>query len=150
MTDKPKLPRSEDGAYAGDMSPGEAWARLEADAKAVLIDVRTDAEFGYVGRPDLSKLGHEITLVQWVTFPDNGKNAGFVDEVAATGVTPENTIMFLCRSGVRSRYAAAAMTAAGYGDCHNVLEGFEGDKDPSGHRGTIGGWKVAGLPWVQG
>ena len=28
-------------------------------------------------------------------------------------------------------------------------KGFEGDKDGTGHRGTLGGWKAAGLPWVQ-
>ena len=145
-----ELPKSENGDYAGDMTPSEAWARLKNDANAVLIDVRTDAEFGYVGRPDLATLNREMAIVSWCFFPGNTANANFVADVAATGVTSETTIMFLCRSGVRSRHAAAAMTAAGYGDCHNVLEGFEGDKDTDGHRGTTGGWKHAGLPWAQG
>jgi rhodanese-related sulfurtransferase len=58
--------------------------------------------------------------------------------------------MFLCRSGARSHSAAEAATRAGWRECYNVLEGFEGDKDAAHHRGTVGGWKKAGLPWIQG
>lgn len=144
------LPSSENGDYAGDVTPKDAWERLRNDPDTVLIDVRTDAEFNYVGRPDLSALGKDLALVSWCLFPGNEINASFVDDVAATGVGPETAILFLCRSGVRSRHTAAAMTAAGYPNCFNVLEGFEGDKDADGHRGTIGGWKFAGLPWAQG
>ena len=145
-----EAPKAEDGAYAGDVTPQEAWERLQADAATVLIDVRTDPEFNYVGRPDLSGIGKDVALVNWVTFPGNDRNPSFVNDVKALGVTADQTILFLCRSGVRSRYTAAVMTDAGYPQCYNVLEGFEGDKDAAGHRGTIGGWKVAGLPWVQG
>lgn len=144
------LPSAEDGAYAGDVTPAEAWSRLEADAGTVLIDVRTDAEFNYVGRPDLASIGKDVALVSWVDFPAGARNPDFVEEVKDLGVTPDQTILFLCRSGVRSRHTAAVMTQAGYPNCYNVLEGFEGDKDASGHRGTVGGWKVAGLPWKQG
>ena len=144
------LPRAEDGAYAGDVSPQEAWAWLQSEADMVLIDVRTDAEFNCVGRPDLSSIGKDVALVMWVRFPDGAPNPDFVDQVKATGVTPAQKVLFLCRSGVRSRHTAAAMAEAGYPHCFNVLEGFEGDKDADGHRGTVGGWKVAGLPWAQG
>jgi rhodanese-related sulfurtransferase len=61
----------------------------------------------------------------------------------------EAPILFICRSGGRSRAAAAALTAAGYRRCYNVAEGFEGNPDPERHRGKTGGWKAAGLPWVQ-
>jgi rhodanese-related sulfurtransferase len=57
--------------------------------------------------------------------------------------------MFLCRSGVRSHYAADAVTRAGWREAYNVLEGFEGDKDTQHHRNSVGGWRKAGLPWVQ-
>ena len=57
--------------------------------------------------------------------------------------------MFMCRSGARSHAAAAAAKQLGYTEAYNVLEGFEGDKDPLGHRNTVGGWRKAGLPWVQ-
>lgn len=147
---KPKPPKAEDGAYAGDLTPGETWEALSRDSAAVLVDVRTDAEFSYVGVPDLSTLGKETKFVSWVTFPKNERNPDFLDQLAAAAPDKAARVMFLCRSGVRSRFAAAAATDAGYRDCHNILEGFEGDKDPAGHRGTIGGWKVAGLPWTQG
>ncbi len=145
-----EAPKSEDGAYAGDVTPHEAWELLKSEPETVLIDVRTDAEFNYVGRPDISAIGKDVGLVMWVSFPAGERNPNFVDEVKATGVTPDQKILFLCRSGVRSRFTAEVMTQAGYPQCYNVLEGFEGDKDPDGHRGTTGGWKVAGLPWVQG
>ena len=147
MTD---LPTPKDGDYAGDVTPSEAWEMLKSEPDTVLIDVRTDAEYNYVGRPDLSSLGKYVALVMWVRFPDNARNLDFVANVKAMGMTPNQKLLFLCRSGVRSRHTAAAMTDAGFANCFNVLEGFEGDKDADGHRGTIGGWKVAGLPWVQG
>ena len=59
-------------------------------------------------------------------------------------------VMFMCRSGARSHGAAIAATQAGYPNSFNVLEGFEGDKDSNGHRSSVGGWRKAGLPWVQG
>lgn len=144
-----EVPEAEEGSYAGDVTPKEAWDWLQAEPSTVLIDVRTDSEFNYVGRPDLSSIGKEVSLVNWVTFPNNDRNSNFVVDVKKLGVTPEQTILFLCRSGVRSRYTAAMLTEAGYPNCFNVLEGFEGDKDAVGHRGTISGWKVAGLPWQQ-
>ena len=144
------LPTSEDSDYAGDVTPTKAWELLKSEPGTVLIDVRTDAEFNYVGRPDLSSLGKYVALVMWVRFPDNAQNLDFVANVKSMGVKPDQKLLFLCRSGVRSRYTAAAMTDAGFPYCFNILEGFEGDKDEDGHRGTIGGWKVEGLPWLQG
>ena len=144
------LPTAKDGDYAGDVTPSEAWEMLKSEPDTVLIDVRTDAEYNYVGRPDLSSLGKYVALVMWVRFPDNVRNLDFVANVKAMGLTPNQKLLFLCRSGVRSRHTAAAMTDAGFANCFNVLKGFEGDKDADGHRGTIGGWKVAGLPWTQG
>ncbi|MEM9683138.1 MAG: rhodanese-like domain-containing protein [Pseudomonadota bacterium] len=136
--------------YAGDILPKEAWEMLRNDETACLIDVRTDAEWRYVGLPDLGELGKKTYCICWQLFPDNRLNEGFTEQVAAGGVKPHQTVLLLCRSGVRSMHAAIALTAAGFERCYNVAEGFEGDKDPSGHRGTVGGWKVAGLPWGQG
>ena len=95
-------------------------------------------------------MGKPTHCVCWQIFPDNKVNDRFVDEVKAQGVRPDQTLLLLCRSGQRSRSAAIALTAAGFKCCYNIAEGFEGDKDASGHRGTVGGWKVAGLPWGQG
>ncbi len=138
-----------------DEVPAKAtWERLGADAKAVLIDVRTRAEWAFVGLPDLSTVGRKPVLVEWLTFPDNRANAEFVaqlaDALAGLGADKDTELYFLCRSGGRSLQAAKAMAMAGFRRCHNVTEGFEGPLDPRRHRGTQIGWKAAGLPWAQG
>ncbi len=131
--------------YRGDVTPSEAFARLQADPNAVLIDVRTDAEWAYVGVPAVEGL----RKVCWQTFPDMQRNPEFVAQVEAAGVTRDQELYLICRSGARSASAASLLTEAGFANCYNVAEGFEGDKDADGHRGRTGGWKVAGLPWVQ-
>ncbi len=77
------------------------------------------------------------------------KNSEFVSEEANRNLHRDARLLFLCRSGVRSKAAAAAMTRAGYSNCFNVSEGFEGDRDSEKHRSQVGGWKKAGLPWAQ-
>lgn len=138
-----------DSSYAGDISPREAWQILSEDVGAALIDVRTDAEWRYVGLPDLSPLGKTTHCVAWQVFPDMRHNAGFVAEVQDCGLGRARTLLLICRSGQRSRDAAITLTAAGYQRCYNVADGFEGQRDGEGHRGTAGGWKVSGLPWGQ-
>jgi rhodanese-related sulfurtransferase len=135
--------------YAGDISPDTAWEVLTDDPSAVLIDVRTDAEWKYVGVPDLRELGKEPVLIPWKHFPEMNLNEDFSEEVAKAGVSRDDTLLLLCRSGQRSAAAAATLTARGCRRCYNSAEGFEGDKDDDGHRGTHGGWKARGLPWVQ-
>jgi rhodanese-related sulfurtransferase len=139
---------SEDG-YAGDVSPKQAWDMLEAEADAVLVDVRTSAEWAYVGITDLSSLDKEQVNVSWQLYPTGDVNEKFADEIAAAAIRPDQPVLFLCRSGVRSMHAAVAMTERGYQRCYNIAEGFEGGHDAIGHRGSVGGWKVAGLPWRQ-
>ena len=136
-------------SYAGDVTPAEAWEALSADPAAVLVDVRTSAEWSYVGLPDLRALGKDVVLVEWQTYPTGAVNADFVAELSAAGVDEQAPVYFICRSGVRSVAAAEAATAAGWSRSHNVSEGFEGPHDAERHR-TVSGWKVAGLPWVQG
>lgn len=136
--------------YAGDLRPAEAWALLEQDPKAVLVDVRTAPEWGFVGVPRLDGLGKETLCVSWQAYPSMARNDDFVAEVAGKGVGKGQPVLLLCRSGARSRAAAIALTAAGFGPCYNIAEGFEGDRDGELHRGSVGGWKVAGLPWAQG
>ena len=136
--------------YAGDLRPAEAWALLEKDPKAVLVDVRTAPEWGFVGVPRLDGIGKETLCVSWQAYPDMARNEDFAGAVAAKGVGKDQPVLLLCRSGARSRAAAIALTAAGFGPCYNVAEGFEGDRDGDLHRGRVGGWKVAGLPWAQG
>ncbi len=137
-----------------DVSVDETWARLKADPTSVLIDVRTRAEWAFVGLPDLNDLGKRVVTIEWQTFPDNRVDAEFDQRLTtaleAAGVKKDDEVFFLCRSGGRSRMAAEVMTAAGYQRCRNVAEGFEGPLDPNRQRGRVAGWKAAGLPWVQG
>lgn len=137
-----------------DVSVTEVWKRLVSDARSVLIDVRTRAEWAYVGLPDLSGIGKQVIMVEWQTFPDNRIDPGFVanltEALGAAGVEKSAELLFICRSGGRSRMAAVVMAEAGYACCRNVAEGFEGPLDAARHRGRTSGWKVAGLPWVQG
>lgn len=132
----------------------ETWARLKRDADAVLIDVRTIAEWAYVGLPDLSSVNKRPVLVEWQTFPDDRLNIAFVDRVAEAlgpiSANKDTELFFICRSGSRSLKAARAMAAAGYARCWNVADGFEGPLDTDRHRGRLSGWKAKGLPWVQG
>jgi rhodanese-related sulfurtransferase len=138
------------GEYAGDLSPEDTWELLQRDAKAVLIDVRTDAEFAYVGGPDPAAVKNPFHKISWVVFPAMDRNPHFEDAVRDAVPDKDTPIAFLCRSGVRSASAAKAMTALNYTHCYNIAEGFEGDKNADNHRGTVNGWKVRGLPWVQG
>ncbi|MCY4499679.1 MAG: rhodanese-like domain-containing protein [Rhodospirillaceae bacterium] len=136
-------------SFAGDIPVEEAWAVLRDEPDATLIDVRTDAEWSYVGVPDLTGLGKHPLLVSWQRFPDMAINAEFIEMLHRAGLSLDAANLFICRSGARSRAAALAMTAEGFSRCYNVAEGFEGDKDASQHRGTTGGWKAVGLPWIQ-
>jgi rhodanese-related sulfurtransferase len=127
--------------YAGAVTPPEAWALQKAGA-AQLVDVRTAAEFEYVGRvPD-------TPLVEWRKLGDPGANPAFLEQLAAVA-KPETPVMFLCRSGARSHNAAMLATRAGYREAFNILEGFEGELDGERHRGQQGGWRHHKLPWIQ-
>jgi rhodanese-related sulfurtransferase len=135
--------------YAGDVTSAEAWKILSENERAVLVDVRTREEWMFVGVPDTRPAGRETVFVSWQRLPTMEVNAAFADEVGAAGVVPDQTVLLLCRSGARSRAAAVSLTARGFRVCFNVSDGFEGGHDQDGHRGTVAGWKVAGLPWRQ-
>ena len=140
-------------AGVDDVAVHEAWGKIQADEHAILIDVRTRAEWSFVGVPDLGSLGRKLILIEWQTFPDGRVRSDFVSELSKaleqSGASKTSDLYFLCRSGARSRSAAEAMAAAGYVRCHNVAEGFEGPLDPGRQRGKAKGWKAEGLPWVQ-
>jgi len=126
-----------------------AWAALEHDAEAHLVDCRTDAEWQYVGVPDLRRAGKQAILVSWQYFPSGNVNRSFVAELSDAGLRPQHKIYFICRSGVRSLAAAHEALAAGFTQVFNVADGFEGPHDAEGHRGMLAGWKADGLPWRQ-
>ncbi|HWA68638.1 MAG TPA: rhodanese-like domain-containing protein [Rhizomicrobium sp.] len=137
--------------YAGDISAAEAWDRLKSDPKAQMVDVRTVAEWNFVGTPDLAPLGRRVHCVEWQSFPSGAPNPGFVDQASqALGADKAQAVLLICRSGARSRAAAIALAKAGFEKAFNVAGGFEGDPDDQGHRGNSNGWKASGLPWRQG
>lgn len=131
--------------YAGAVTPAEAWALLQADPGARLVDVRSRAEWEFVGRVP------GAVEIEWKSWPGMVPNPGFLEALRQSlAEAGEPRLLFMCRSGARSHDAAVAATAAGLGECFNVLEGFEGDRDAHLHRNTVGGWRAAGLPWSQG
>jgi rhodanese-related sulfurtransferase len=139
------------GAYAGDVTPQQAWSVLASNPDAVLVDVRTQIEWTLIGKPDLSQISREPVYLQWVTM--QGPNPNFVSELQAaleTRKVPKDApVYFLCQSGGRSKIAAIQGTGLGYTACYNIAEGFEGALDEHKHRNSVSGWKVAGLPWTQ-
>jgi rhodanese-related sulfurtransferase len=127
--------------YAGALTPSEAW-QLKSDGAAALVDVRTFAEWEFVGRvPD-------SMLIEWRRLGDSQPGGAFLQHLHGN-VDPEEAVLFLCRSGVRSHHAAQAAAAAGFARAYNILEGFEGDLDDARHRGNTNGWRFHGLPWIQ-
>ncbi len=148
MPGPPRCVKLADVNYAGDITSKEAWELLAGDAEGVLVDCRTQAEWRFVGVPDVSVLGREVVFVEWNAF-DGSRNERFVEDLIAAGVTPgQRPVVFLCRSGNRSVGAAEAATAAGIAPSYNVSDGFEGHLDENNHRGVTG-WRAAGLPWTQ-
>ncbi|HEY5082835.1 MAG TPA: rhodanese-like domain-containing protein [Bauldia sp.] len=141
------------GAYAGDIDVRTAWADLANKAEATLIDVRTKAEWSYVGVPVLASIGKATVFVEWDDFATGALVPDFIGrlkaELARHGVREDAPLYFICRSGNRSRQAAVAATAAGYSQAFNVAHGFEGRLDGERHRATGDSWKGEGLPWVQ-
>jgi rhodanese-related sulfurtransferase len=131
--------------YAGAVTPAEAYALLQADPKVKLVDVRTNAERDWVGRVAIPESQHKA--VQWVMYPGGVPNPDFGSQLQAQA-DKDDVLLFLCRSGVRSRHGARVATELGFQNAFDILEGFEGDKDAQGHRKTVGGWCKAGLPWV--
>lgn len=130
--------------YAGAVTPPEAYAILRAAPNARLVDVRTQAEWDWVGQvPGALK-------IEWNTYPAGQRNPQFASQLQALAEEKNAPLLFICRSGARSHAAAIAAAELGYTAAMNVLEGFEGDKDSEGHRNRVNGWRYHGLPWKQG
>lgn len=139
--------------YAGDVGVSETWKRLAEENDSLLIDVRTTAEWNFVGMPDLSSIGKSVILEEWQTYPSMQVNDSFAESVKRAvediGGGLQTELYFLCRSGVRSMAAASAVTGIGFDKCFNVKGGFEGPHNEEKHRGQIDGWKAKELPWIQ-
>jgi len=138
-----KRAKDMDLPYEGALLPVEAYEILQSAPGARLVDVRTRAEQDWVGRiPDAVE-------IEWSSYPGMKANPNFIAQLEQA-VSPESLLLFICRSGHRSHAAAALATRSGFGDCYNVLEGFQGDPDDDKQRDTRGGWRKARLPWEQG
>jgi len=135
--------------YAGDVEPKTAWKILSEHKDAILIDVRTRAEWSFVGVADLAGVGKKPAMIEWQMLPTMQPNTDFVSALSGGVANKDAPLLFLCRSGARSAAAAKAMTAAGYTTCLNVSDGFEGPLNGEAKRGTSQGWKASGLPWRQ-
>ena len=153
-TDAPQILGDPPGDYAGDVGPREAWRQLQHDPSAQLVDVRSAAEWTFVGVPDLAALNKTVVAVEWQIFPGMHRNEDFADQMKAQLAQADDAgtarLYFLCRSGGRSLAAARLAAQHGMTRAYNIAGGFEGDKDSDGHRGRINGWKADGLAWVQG
>jgi len=132
-----------------DVSPRAAWQELAHDPDAMLVDVRTDAEWTFVGVPDLDPLGKQLVLIPWQVYPSMQPNGAFTEQLRRAGASPASKLYFICRSGARSLAAGQAAQAAGFPNAYNVADGFEGPVGSDGHRGQVAGWKADGLPWMQ-
>ena len=147
------MTKTRDGGYGGDISAIDAFEMLKKDTAAILVDVRTKAEWAFVGAPDLSSLNKEPVFIEWQEYPSMQVNPQFEERLHAAiddhGGNASTPLLFLCRSGARSQAAAKVMTAAGQSQCLNIAGGFEGGHDASRRRGAVQGWKAGGLPWAQ-
>ncbi len=130
-----------------DVAPKQVWEALASHPAAKLVDVRTDFEWAQVGMPDLGGVGKHPVLLSWQVAPTMQVNPDFVDALREAGVTADDHVYFLCRSGVRSAAAAQAARAAGFPHVYNIADGFEGPPDAQGARGHVAGWQADGLPW---
>lgn len=133
------------------VSPEEAWEIIQKEPRAVLVDVRSDMEFLFVGHPK------GAIHIPWIDYPDWKLNPHFVTEVRKLvlgGICSESVntgapVLLICRSGKRSLEAGITLIKEGFCEVYNIRDGFEGELDENHHRGTLGGWRSAGLPWEQ-
>lgn len=139
--------------YAGDVSVEECWQALETESSSHLVDVRTIPEWQFVGVPDLRSVGKVVSFIEWQRYPDMAVNEHFCSSLSVRleqlGVTADDSIFMLCRSGARSRAAAQSLTSHGFSKVFNVATGFQGDIDANGHRSAKNGWVFEGYPWIQ-
>ena len=128
-----------------ELTAREAWERLRADERVVLLDVRSEPEWDFVGVP----LADNYHQVCWRHYPEMRVNPDFLVEVEASGIDRDAPVLLLCKSGVRSREAGEFLLSNGFSQCYNIVDGFEGERNDNGHRCRIDGWVAAGLPWIQ-
>lgn len=132
------------------LTPIQAFQLLQDDPKSLLVDVRSQMEFLFIGHP----VG--AINIAWIDEPDWNINPHFAAEVRKLvlgGLDHKSghnvPILLICRSGKRSLEAGELLLKEGFHQVYNISEGFEGELDDSHHRSTLGGWRFEGLPWEQ-
>ena len=135
-------------SYKRNLLPKMAVDRLQNNPQALFVDVRSKAEYKYVGFPENS------ILIPWIDDPDWEPNPeAFSDAVMQELDGRENLsdteIILICRSGFRSNEALKCLENKGFTQVSHVASGFEGDLDENDHRGNLNGWRHDGMPWSQ-
>jgi rhodanese-related sulfurtransferase len=126
------------------LQPKDAFELIENDSSVILIDVRTKAEIDWVGKPVLET--EQYMHVEWLMYPGSAQNPDFLSILSKL---PKDTpLVFLCRSGIRSKMAVQAALDGGFEVAIDIIGGFEGQRNSNGHRKSVDGWCYFGLPWV--
>jgi rhodanese-related sulfurtransferase len=132
-----------------NISALKAFDILSKQETSELVDVRTLAEWSFVGVPDLSSIKKQVNFISIYNFPNMEVNENFEEDLINKISQKQTSIIFICRSGSRSKTAAELAVNLGYDKAYNVIDGFEGDLDKNYHRNNLGGWKFSRLPWKQ-
>lgn len=128
----------------------KAWDILSREEESCLVDVRTEAEWMFVGVPNLKKINKKLVLISWLEFPQMNLNPTFIEDLTSLIKNKFAKLFFICRSGGRSAHAAEYAEKHGFKNCYNILDGFEGGIDEkSKHRNEVSGWRFNNLPWEQ-
>jgi len=132
------------------LSPRQAWQLKQEEPTALLIDVRSQMEFLFIGHP----VG--AIHIPWIDEPDWNINPHFAAEVRKLvlgGLDHKSghnvPVLLICRSGKRSLEAGELLLKEGFHQVYNIADGFEGELDDQHHRSTLAGWRFEGLPWEQ-
>ena len=132
------------------LSPKQAWQLVQNEPKALLVDVRSQMEFLFIGHP----VG--AIHIAWIDEPDWNINPHFTAEVRKLvlgGLDHKSghnvPVLLICRSGKRSLEAGEQLLKDGFHQVYNIEDGFEGELDDTHHRSTLAGWRFEGLPWEQ-
>ena len=142
----------------GEIDPTGAYNKLVSCSKSFLIDVRSQAEWNFVGFPNSVKMQNDVVFCEWASYPKMTKNPTFLEELLSKIYFRNvKNLYFLCRSGARSFQAASEVKSLilhSYQEfseisLFNVTHGFEGDLSEDSKRGKLNGWKCSNLPWRQ-
>ncbi len=126
------------------LQPVDSYKFLDLESSVILIDVRTKAELDWIGKPLIK--AEQYAHIEWLLYPGSAQNPLFMQQL---NFYSKNTpLLFLCRSGIRSKMAVRTALDNGFKIAIDILDGFEGQRNSKGHRKSIDGWCYSGLPWI--